>query len=91
MRRVHLSLLIFTVLCMPLAVSAADDSRPAAQASLKQQAGTFGATVRKDAKSFGVAIRHTATSIGHAAKDFWGKVTAATRQGAHEFDAGSRS
>jgi hypothetical protein len=84
MRRIHLSLLIGALLALPVAVLAADGSRPVTSATLKQDAKSAGMTVKKDTKIFGVAVKHTAIKIGHAAKEFGVKVAAATKQGAHD-------
>jgi hypothetical protein len=84
MRRIHLSLLIGALLALPVAVLAADDSRPVTSATVKQDAKAAGVAIKRGAKNFGVAVKHTAVKIGHAAKDFGVKVAAATKQGAHD-------
>ena len=87
MRKIQLSLFVGAALALAGAAVAADGSRPITNATLRQDAKSFGATVKKDAKVFGVAVKHTAVEIGHAAKDFGLKVADATKKGAHEVNA----
>ena len=87
MRRIQLSLLVGAAFTLAGTAAAAGGSRPITNATLRQDAKSFGATVKKDAKVVGVAVKHTAVEIGHAAKDFGLKVADATKKGAHEVDA----
>jgi hypothetical protein len=90
MRKTQRSLLICTLITLPVAALAADGSRPNTAPGLKREARSVGMMLREDSKRVGFAVRHAGVQVGHAARDFWTRVAAATRQAAHEMHARGR-